>query len=230
MNPEDIKTTQKLIDLWDEVALEVTKEINIYNLFCKAYSKKYDCIGCPIYTKTNGDGCALSNISPYGDVVSKENWVQHFPNSPRYKEVFGEYCDAIEEQVEFLISLLPEEFQKEYEVWEPSGLRSKMEKIASMDPYVDGSGRLTGDWVERQKNDIKGLIKDTEGQGVVIPRVTSLKPSFEHCRMSNGDSNYNHCFYTEEGDFVGGMNPHVFDLNGVGTINSLAIWKFIVER
>jgi hypothetical protein len=68
---------------------------------CQMYGSN-DCVRCPIFKKTR---IAYCHGTPWDDIFFS-------------KKGFSPWCEAVEEEIEFLISLLPEKEQRRYDLEE----------------------------------------------------------------------------------------------------------------
>jgi hypothetical protein len=98
MKQEDIDAIHHGIAKYDRLAHGFLEGIGSISCeLCQMY-KSNDCVRCPIFKKTK---IAYCNGTTWGDI---------YFNAKRTSP----WCEAVEEEIEFLISLLPEKEQRRY--------------------------------------------------------------------------------------------------------------------
>lgn len=111
MTPENIVLTQLCVEHWNCKNLDVSHRTTADECpFCQCYyTIDGDCEGCPIFDFTGYKYCGKT---PYDNVCEAEEILDaQGDNTPDFEFL----CDSVEKEVEFLISLLPEKFQREYD-------------------------------------------------------------------------------------------------------------------
>lgn len=104
MNEKTLKALEDSVQKWDLIAHGIITEDSVDCPLCELYLNDAadDCKKCPIYKKTKMESCyntPYDDINLESSIVLEEDLVKN-PNDPPN-------LNAVEEEIEFLISLLP---------------------------------------------------------------------------------------------------------------------------
>jgi len=109
MNKKTLRALKKSIKKWEKIVAGKGKDKGGENCaLCKLFAED-ECVDCPVYIKTGECGCG---DTPYIEWRSHQSY--HFYTTE--EEAFVVKCPTCKElaqkELEFLKSLLPEEYQK----------------------------------------------------------------------------------------------------------------------